>query len=477
MRWDPQIVPAVEQTSGKGFAESKCRGSKGFREIAKSSDRVPPTALASLRGHWPEYLMEAGEITLYMLLVCTFATLLFHPTSPFPNFIHPGVSRRAVMGVLVGAAVLGIIMTPWGKQSGGHFNPSMTLTFYRLGKLPFWDTLFYIAAQFAGAIGGVGIAAYLLRDAPKHPAVRYAVTAPGILGDVGAFAGEAAISFILMTGILVTSNREALVRYTPYLVGALYMTFITFESPLSGMSMNPARTFGSAFHAGYWQAFWIYLVAPTLGMLAAAEMFLRARGGVGPYCAKLHHHNGKRCIFRHGHQYENPLFAGEMKMNKWKIAVPALVIVLCAGWYAFRPERLVVNRRVDEAFPADPVSSTQAVESGTFYGVVHPTMGTATIYRLADGGRILRFTNFRTSNGPDVHVYLVAANDAKDSATVKQAEIIDLGTIKGNIGDQNYTLDQDLDLSKYRTVSIWCKRFAVNFGAAPLKADRPMLQN
>jgi len=107
---------------------------------------------------------------------------------------------------------------------------------------------------------------------------------------------------------------------------------------------------------------------------------------------------------------------------------------------------------------------------------MHPTTGTAAIYRLADGSRILRFTNFRTSNGPDVHVYLVAAADARDTETVKRVAFIDLGTIKGNIGDQNYALGADLDLSKYRTVSIWCKRFAINFGAAPLRADHVMSQ-
>jgi hypothetical protein len=161
-----------------------------------------------------------------------------------------------------------------------------------------------------------------------------------------------------------------------------------------------------------------------------------------------------------------------MKTNKWRFAILILAIALFAAWYAFRPERLVVNRQVNEAFPtAGGVSSAQAVESGTFFGVMHPTAGTATVYRLADGDRILRFTHFRTSNGPDVHVYLVAADNAKDSATVKEADFIDLGTIKGNMGDQNYMLDNSLDLSKYRTVSIWCKRFAVNFGAAPLRAD------
>jgi len=244
--------------------------------------------------------MEAGEIASYMFLVCTFATLLQHPVSPVRDFIQCAVLRRALMGLLVGAAVVAIVLTPWGKQSGGHFNPAMTFAFYRLGKLAPWDTLFYVVAQFAGAVGGVGLASTLLRDAPRIPSVNYAVTAPGTFGDVGAFLGELGISFTLMVVILVTSNRKALARYTPVLVGVLYATFITVETPLSGMSMNPARTFGSALQAGYWRAFWVYLVAPTIGMLAASQAFLRARGGVGPYCAKLHHDNDKRCIFRHG---------------------------------------------------------------------------------------------------------------------------------------------------------------------------------
>jgi len=155
-----------------------------------------------------------------------------------------------------------------------------------------------------------------------------------------------------------------------------------------------------------------------------------------------------------------------------EVALPVLVIGLFAAWYAFRPDRLVVNQRVNESFPvADQASTAEGVASGTLTGVMHPTAGTATVYRLADGDRILRFSNFATSNGPDVHVYLVASDDARDSATVQLADFIDLRTIKGNIGDHNYALGRDSDLSKYRTVSIWCKRFAANFGAAPLKPD------
>jgi Electron transfer DM13 len=158
-------------------------------------------------------------------------------------------------------------------------------------------------------------------------------------------------------------------------------------------------------------------------------------------------------------------------MKTWmKVAIPVAAVALLVAWYAFRPERLVVNRRVDEALPtAQAGLSPQRLVAGQFYSILHPTAGTATIYQMGDSTRVLRFTSFSTSNGPDVHVYMVAADDAKDIATVQRAGFVDLGVIKGNIGDQNYTLGGDLDLAKYRAVSIWCKRFSVNFGAAALR--------
>src|ERR1700751_5993086 len=119
-------------------------------------------------------------------------------------------------------------------------------------------------------------------------------------------------------------------------------------------------------------------------------------------------------------------------MKKWiKIGIPVAVGVSLAAWYAFRPERLVVNRRVNEAMPtAQGEPSPRPLESGRFYSILHPTEGTATIYRTGDGTRVLRLTSFKTSNGPDVHVYMVAADDAKDVATVQQAGLIDLGVLK-----------------------------------------------
>jgi hypothetical protein len=161
---------------------------------------------------------------------------------------------------------------------------------------------------------------------------------------------------------------------------------------------------------------------------------------------------------------------GDAEMKKWKLVIPIAAVAVVLAWYAFRPERLVVNRPVDERMPiTQGGTSPQPLVSGQFYSILHPTAGNATIYQMGDGTRVLRFTGFSTSNGPDVHVYMVASDDAKDIATVQQAGFVDLGVIKGNVGDQNYPLGGDLNLAKYRAVSIWCKRFSVNFGAAALR--------
>jgi hypothetical protein len=105
---------------------------------------------------------------------------------------------------------------------------------------------------------------------------------------------------------------------------------------------------------------------------------------------------------------------------------------------------------------------------GSFHDVAHKGAGSATLFQLPDGKRVLRFTNFETSNGPDVRVYLGTAPDASDSDTVKNSQFVDLGALKGNVGDQNYDIPSDLDISKYNSVTIWCRRFGVNFATAPL---------
>lgn len=156
--------------------------------------------------------------------------------------------------------------------------------------------------------------------------------------------------------------------------------------------------------------------------------------------------------------------------NRLKMTLVVLVIAGFAGWYAFRPERLFMNHTVNEQFPTASAATNQ-LASGQFHSGAHETKGVATVFQLADNKKTLRLTNFQTSNGPDVHVYLVAAADAKDNDTVTKAEVVDLGSMKGNIGDQNYDLPASADLAKYRAVTIWCKRFSVNFGTAPLNSS------
>ncbi|HET7006291.1 MAG TPA: DM13 domain-containing protein [Candidatus Binatia bacterium] len=157
-------------------------------------------------------------------------------------------------------------------------------------------------------------------------------------------------------------------------------------------------------------------------------------------------------------------------MNRRQTLVGVGIVGLAIGWYAFRPELLFVNNRVNEQFPTGTsvASGPVSLAKGNFKSLAHETKGVATIYKLADGRQTLRLTEFETSNGPDVHVYLTAAEVAEGSDAIKAAGFIDLGSMKGNQGDQNYDIPANVDLSKYKNVAIWCARFGVNFGVAPL---------
>ena len=165
-------------------------------------------------------------------------------------------------------------------------------------------------------------------------------------------------------------------------------------------------------------------------------------------------------------------------MRRRAIYLAAGVALLGALWYLFRPELLFIDKTVDEKLPgtatSPSVAGTEAaiVSSGNFQGLAHETKGIATIHRLPDGKRILRLTEFETSNGPDVRIYLVAAPDGKHDEIVKRGGFIDLGAMKGNRGNQNYDVPADADLNKYLSVSIWCRRFGVNFGAASLASQQ-----
>jgi aquaporin Z len=241
--------------------------------------------------------MEAAGLGIFMVSACTFAAILQYPGSPVRQALPDPFVRRMLMGLAMGLTAVGIIYSPWGKQSGAHINPAITLTFFRLGKIAPYDALFYVAAQFAGGLAGVLVAAAVLGNILAHPTVNYVATAPGSGGPGAAFIAELIISFGMMLTVLAVSNTQRIPSLTGLFAGGLVATYITFEDPFSGMSMNPARTFGSALPAQFWTALWVYFTAPVIGMLLAAETYPRLKGRRKVFCAKLHHQNDKRCIF------------------------------------------------------------------------------------------------------------------------------------------------------------------------------------
>lgn len=255
----------------------------------------PNGMLNALKRHWPEYFMEAAGLGIFMVSASVFTILLYHPASPLPQIIPDGFFRRGLMGLAMGGTAVAIIYSQWGKRSGAHLNPAVTLTFVRLGKVAAWDGLFYVIAQFVGGVGGIAVISVIAGKLLADPAVNYVATLPGSGGRTIALLGEVVISFILMTVVLVVSNTRKLARFTGLFAGACVAAFITFEAPISGMSMNPARSFGSAVLPHLWESLWIYFIAPPTGMLLAAAVYVRLKPA--SCCAKLHHENSRRCIF------------------------------------------------------------------------------------------------------------------------------------------------------------------------------------
>jgi hypothetical protein len=159
-----------------------------------------------------------------------------------------------------------------------------------------------------------------------------------------------------------------------------------------------------------------------------------------------------------------------LSRNKWILMVIAIP-VLAGAWWAFRPEKLFINQKVNEAAPFASGSEAQPIFTGKLEGKIHPTSGRATIYKATGGTRYLRLTDFTTSNGPDVHVVLVRAEDKQLEQEIVKGHLdhVELGALKGNQGDQNYDLPAATDLNKYQVVAIYCEKFQALFGVAKLE--------
>ena len=177
----------------------------------------------------------------------------------------------------------------------------------------------------------------------------------------------------------------------------------------------------------------------------------------------------------------------------WLIGVLVAALVLYLTLAVFGVQTLFYDREVNEDFAAiapaaeeqvsrentlpatpeqvaEPATADPArVSSGEFHAVAHPGTGDAIVYLLEDGSHVLRLENLNIFNGPALYVYAVAADDANDDATVLDAGFVNLGPLKGNQGNQTYELPPDFDPARYRSISVWCERFSVNFATAPLR--------
>ena len=236
--------------------------------------------LDRLKSHWHEYLMEAVGLGGFMVGASLLTTLLEHPDLFVMESrlgYHP-LLRRIPLGLALGVYIVAIVYF-FGKRSGAHINPAVTAAFWRLGKIDTWNAAFYICAQFIGATLAALLMTALLGELYKHPSIHYATTVPGpgAHGAEKAFIAEFIISFVLMFVVLIAVSSHRLEKFAGTLTALLIAIYLVVETPYSGMSLNPARSFGSAFAAGEWRDLWIYFTAPVLAMLLAAEVFVRIK--------------------------------------------------------------------------------------------------------------------------------------------------------------------------------------------------------
>lgn len=240
-------------------------GAKGMKQLK-----------AAFRKNYKHYLQEALGLCIFMLSACFFGALIFSKQSSWYHFFPSGLSRNIGMGLLMGTTALFIFYSPFTAPSGSQINPAVTLTFLRLGKMCRYDALFFAIFQVAGGAIAVYMMQSLLGDLLTAEPVHSVATVPGKYGVIAAMAAEFFIAFFTMCLVLFTSENARWKQLTRIFAAVLVCTWVILAGPVSGFGMNPARSIASAIPSGIWSSFWIYLLMPFAGMLAAAEVFLFA---------------------------------------------------------------------------------------------------------------------------------------------------------------------------------------------------------
>jgi aquaporin Z len=270
-------------------------------QLAQERQLPLPQIRLAEKPKWSLYGIEAALLGTFMISACFFAALLEHPDSPVRHHISSGFVRRGLIGAAMGLTALSLIYSPIGKRSGALMNPAMTLCFLRLRKISSLDAAGYIAGQFLGATLGVTVMALSAQMWVGHPLIRYVATMPRRADFAGlsfAWLGEFFIAFLLVTVVMTVNKLPKLARFTGYFAAALVALYITFEAPVSGMSMNPARSFGSFVWARVWTGWWIYFTAPVLGMLGATELHRTVSTDPHRLCGRLSHCKHTPSIFK-----------------------------------------------------------------------------------------------------------------------------------------------------------------------------------
>jgi aquaporin Z len=322
-----------------------------------------------MRRNLPVYFCEFAGTAIMLFLGIGAVALMWAPGSPMPVMPNPAL-RRLITGIMFAAGATLVVYSPLGQRSGGHINPAVTLAFWRAGKVPTRDAVAYVLAQFAGALAGALAAGLVWRE--MTPAIQYAATTPGEgYSAMTALIGETVITFLLVFTIFVCVNKPHLAPRTGLIAGALVALIVMIEAPVSGASLNPARTLGPAIMVPLYRDVWLYFVGPCLGALIAVAAYMQ-QWGSSTVCAKLYHTEKYPCPFEQcGYRLVS---AGEMVMREGELGSEAYII-----------ERGVLEVLRDR-LEATPVSVAH-LERGDWVGEISLLLEeprTATVVALTD---------------------------------------------------------------------------------------------